>query len=114
MSKVTICNAVIGKCVKLEKTGIICEGKAVAEMEFDITKNRLCTVNSNESVVTDIANNVNYPVLKRDLDNRLSNDQSIEQDKEYVISIQDKEKINKVKLLYLRYKHKKDNKKSEF
>ena len=70
-------------------------------MEFSITKNCLCTVNYDETVATDINTQVQYPILKRDETGRLSQDQNLEQNKEYVVSILDKNVVPKKKIYKL-------------
>lgn len=100
-NKVTVCNVNIGKCTALEKTGRVYDGKAIHEMEFSITKNCLCTVNYDETVATDINTQVQYPILKRDETGRLSQDQNLEQNKEYVVSILDKNVVPKKKIYKL-------------
>lgn len=97
-NKVTICNATIGKCVSLEKTGRVYDGKAIHEFEFSITKNCVCTVNYDETIATDPVTQLQYPILKRDETGRLSKEQNIEQDREYVVSILDKNVVSKKKL----------------
>lgn len=100
-NKVTVCNVNIGRCVALEKTGRVYDGKVIHEMEFSITKNCLCTVNYDETIATDPITQLQYPILKRDESGRLSREQNLEQDREYVVSILDKNVIPKKKLYKL-------------
>ena len=101
-NKVTICEAMVGKYIKLEKTGKIYDGKVIGELEFLITKNCLCTMNLNESIATEIATETQYPILKRDKNGRLIDNQNIESGKEYVISTLTKEEVPKKKLYEIR------------
>ena len=101
-----------GVTAKFENTGTVYNGQYVHTAEVNDIQEHLCTINDKEAI--DVATNEHFRILKRDEFNHIIDDYQLDEDERHVISIEKIPTKNKVKILSLQHKYKKDKKKSNF
>lgn len=101
-----------GLTAKFENTGTVYNGHYIHTAEVNDIQEHLCTINAKEAI--DVATNEHFRILKRDKFNHIIDDYQLGEDERYVISMEKISTKNKVKMLSLQHKYKKEKKKSNF
>ncbi len=112
--KLVLYNVQTGITGKFDETGIVYNGKSVHAGEVTDLQKHLCTVNQDRTEAIDVATNESFRILKRDEFNHIIDDYKLGEDERHVITMEQVPTQNKVKMLSLQHKYKKDKKKSNF
>ena len=97
---------------KFENTGSLYRGQYIYAAEINDIQEHLCTINEKEAI--DVATDEHFRILKRDEFNHIIDDYQLGENERHVISMEKIPTRNKIKILSLQHKYKKDKKKSNF
>lgn len=92
---------------EFQSTGSVTEGKVVYRAEIKDVKKHVCKLDKDNTYAVDINTQEKFRILKRDEYNRIIQENSLNLDERYVISMEEIKQLNKPKTLCLKNIYKK-------